>query len=66
MPWDVPDPIDADRQVLVENRQGVVQGEGGCHVALDNAAEVQAVVALLNDRGVSCDIADLAHQIYQG
>ena len=56
----------AARQVLADNRYGVIQDAGGCHVALHNAAEVQAVVSLLNDRGVTCDIADLADQIYQG
>jgi hypothetical protein len=38
----------------------------GCRVALGDAAEVQAVVARLNDRGVACGIADVADQICQG
>ena len=54
------------RRVLAENRFGVVEDEEGSHVVLANAAEVQAAVAQLNRRGVACDVADLADQIYQG
>jgi hypothetical protein len=54
------------RRVLAEERFRVVEDDVGRHVVLANAAEVQAAVALLNRRGVACDIADLADQIYQG
>ena len=54
------------RQVLAENRFGVVEDAEGSHVVLANAGEVQAAVALLNRRGVACEVADLADQIYQG
>ena len=60
------DSCEAARQVLAESRYGVVQDDDGCHVTLEDAAEVQTVVALLNDRGVACDIADLVDQVYQG
>jgi hypothetical protein len=54
------------RRVLAENRFGVVEDDDGRHVVLADAAEVQAAVALLNRRGVACNITDLADQIYQG
>ena len=54
------------RRVLAENRFRVVDDDEGSHVALANAAEVQSAVALLNRRGVACDVADLADQLYQG
>jgi len=57
---------DDARRVLAESRFGVVQDGGSCHVILENADEVQAAVALLNDRGVTCEIADVAGQIYRG
>ena len=60
------DTCDTARQVLTENRFGVGQDEDGCYVVLENAAELQDVVALLNRRGVACDVADLADQVYQG
>jgi len=53
-------------RVLAEKRFGVVEDDDGRHAVLANAGEVQAAVALLNRRGVACDIADLADQIYQG
>jgi hypothetical protein len=57
---------DAALSVLAEYRYGVVQDEDGSHVALDRAAQVQAVVQLLNGHGIDCEIADVADQIYQG
>jgi hypothetical protein len=57
---------DDARRLLAENRFGVVRDAEGFHVDLENAAAVQAAVALLNSLGVACDIADLADQIYQG
>jgi hypothetical protein len=60
------DPCDAALRVLAENCYRVVQDDGGCHVTLNGASEVQAAVALLNGHGVACDITDVADQIYQG
>jgi hypothetical protein len=60
------DACDTARRILAENRSGVVQDDGGWQVTLDSAADVRSVVALLNTRGVACDIADLAGQMYQG
>jgi hypothetical protein len=52
--------------VLAANSYGVVQDEDGSHVTLDGAAQVQALVQLLNGHGIDCEIADVADQIYQG
>jgi len=57
---------EAARQVLAENRFGVTQDDDGCHVDLYGPSQVEAVVALLNSRGVACDIADVVDQVYQG
>ena len=57
---------DDARRVLAENRFGIIQDDGGCHVVLENAVAVQAAVTLLSGRGVACEIADLAEGIYQG
>lgn len=57
---------DDARRLLAENRFGIIRDEEGFHVDLENAEAVQAAVALLNRRGVACEMADLADQMYQG
>ena len=59
---------DCDHAVRVLDRHSfVVRHESGtAEVDLDTAAQIQAVVQLLEDNGLKCEISDLAENIYQG
>lgn len=54
------------RRALTENHYEVVQDDEGLHVVIENAAQVPAIVALLEGRGVACEVVDLIEQAYQG
>ena len=59
---------DCDHAVRVLDRHAfmVRHGSGATEVSLDTAAQIQAVVQLLEDNGLKCEISDLAESMYQG
>jgi hypothetical protein len=59
-------PCDAARRALEENGYTITRDGQGRHVTLEGAAEVQAAMTLLRDRGIDCDIVDVVDQVYQG
>ena len=59
-------PCDEALRVLEKNRYGLIQDDDGFHVAIEGVAQMQTVVQLLNGHGVTCEIADVADQVYQG
>jgi len=53
-------------RVLDRHSYMVRHESGTTEVNLDTAAQIQAVVRLLEDNGLKCEISDLAESIYQG
>lgn len=51
---------------LSQHAYATRQGAGGVEVRIDSAAAMQAVVRLLDDHGLECEVGDLADGIYQG
>jgi len=59
-------PCDEALRVLEKNGYDLTRDDDGFHVAIEGAVQVPVLVQLLNGHGVSCEIADVADQVYQG
>lgn len=59
---------DCDQALAVLDRHAfsIRHGHGSKGVEIETAARVRAVVQLLVDNGLECEIADIAEGIYQG
>lgn len=59
---------DCDRAVQILDRHAfrVRQMEDSSEVDIETAARMQAVMQLLKDNGLECEIADIAEGMYQG
>lgn len=57
---------DQAMQILDRHAFTVRQMEGSREVDIETASRMQAVMQLLKDNGLECEIADIAEGMYQG
>lgn len=53
-------------RILKDSAFNVVQTSGGAEVVIQDSDHMQRAFSVLNDRGIDCELADVAEQMYQG
>lgn len=62
----VVDRIEASRRILAARNFPSETDRCGVRLPVGDASDIAAIVRILRDNGISCDIGDLADTIYQG
>ena len=60
------DNCDDAAQLLNHNDYEVQRTDAGTNVKIETGSQVHAVVQLLKENGLACDLADIADGMYQG
>jgi hypothetical protein len=59
---------DCERALRILDRHAFIvrRGQGSAEVKIETVARMPAVMQLLRDNGVECEVADIAESMYQG
>jgi len=60
------DNCDDAARLLTHNAYDVQRTDAGINVKIETGSQIHAVVQLLEENGLACDLADVADGMYQG
>jgi hypothetical protein len=58
--------LDAAVQLLEKNRMSIFKYPEYSELAIKDRDQIPHIIQMLNANGISCSIADIAEQVYQG